>query len=148
MFALFAKARVPAPPGLGLSRHPSENARLSEFCVGELLLLGPSRRREAWMCASVGEGEGWGRGLQRGWYPGGTLGVPKRVATNMSINMEAKMSWEPDQSEVLIFLSLSSLCFSTPSSVLLSENPPPGELRLLGEREDRRLLVSFHRAYR
>lgn len=135
----------PGPPGLGLCRHPWENARLSEFCVGELLLTGSSRRREASVCASVGEGEVWG--FPRGWYPGGSLGVPKRVATNMSISMEAKMPWEPDQSEVLIFLlSPSSLCFSTTSSVL-SENPPPGELRLPGEREDGRLLVSFHRAY-
>ena len=147
MFTLFAKARVPVPPGLGLCRHRWENACLSEFCVGELLLTGSSRCREAWVCAFVGEGEVWGQGFPRGWYPGGSLGVPKRVATNMSISMEAKMPWEPDKSEVLIFLlSPSSLCFSTPSSVL-SENPPPGELRLLGEREDGRLLVSFHRAY-
>ena len=73
-------------------------------------------------------GGGMGQGLPRRWYLAGTLGVPKRVATNMSINMEAEMLWEPDQSEVLIFL----LCFSTPSSVLLSEAPPRGNCIYLG----------------
>ena len=35
MFLLFGKARGPAPTGLGVPQHPSENARLSEFCLGE-----------------------------------------------------------------------------------------------------------------
>lgn len=46
----------------------------------------------------------------------------------MSINMEAEVVWEPDQSEVLIFL----LCFSTLSSILLSEAPPRGNCIYLG----------------
>ena len=41
MFVLFGKARGPAPTGLGVPQHRSENARLSEFCLGDLLLTGP-----------------------------------------------------------------------------------------------------------
>ena len=81
--------------------------------------------------------------MPREWYPCGTLGVPKRAATNMSINMEAEMLWEPAQSKILIFLL--SLFLHPQLCPLRSLSQ--GELRLLGEREDGRLLVSFHRAY-
>lgn len=76
MFALFAKARGPAPTGLGVPRHPSENARLSEFCLGEPLLTGPRGARKPGCVPPLGRGRGRGRGGERegegkGWGGGG-----------------------------------------------------------------------------
>lgn len=76
MFALFAKARGPEPTGLGVPWHPSDNARLSEFCLGEPLLTGPRGAGKPGCVPPLGRGRGQGEG--KGWG-GGCLESGTRV---------------------------------------------------------------------
>ena len=116
--------------------------RRTRVCLNFAWVTSCSRDLEApgslAVCLRWGGG-GMGRGLPRGWYPRGSQESSDQYEHQYG-SRGGLGAW-PERG-----LDFSSL-FLHPQLGPPLRSPSPGELHLPGEREDSRLLVSFHTAY-